>query len=161
MKREIVILFTLLFIIMISVIFRKNNIYGNYTFDDLIILSPLSSWTNDYYIEKNEETQYIIQKKYFKILFQDGQNFEIKNPLYKKEEMNEALINKFNTAVTNKISLKNYKEKYQITIYNINNENSIHTFRLFLLDDEIWLALYYNIDEDIIAEIVKLKPRFS
>ena len=133
---------------------NKENFYGTYVLDDIVYLSSLSSVSYDYI--KSHDTKFILNKNYFKVESSDN-TLEINNATYKKEKMSKDLVNRFNRAVFNSISLSKFDVKYQYTIYDSNDEPV--NFRIYLLDNTIWLSAYHNKAENEyeLMNIYKLK----
>lgn len=136
---------------------NENSIFGNYEFKDIIFLSPVSSSTVDYMKDKSMGTKYTIQKDIFKIISTENQ-YEILNPTYIKEKINNEIIQSFNFGVFNSVSIEEYKEKYRYTIYTKNNQKS--NYYIYSLDNELWIASYVDNTankKDLIMYIFKIK----
>jgi hypothetical protein len=136
---------------------NDNAILGEYEFDNIIYLSPLSSSTIDYMEESMKGTEYIISKDTFEIT-SSVNSYIILEPIYEKKEMKEEMIRAFSNAELETIALDAYKEKYQYSIYDKDN-NKIN-FYLYAMDGELWLASYVDNtanNAEIIMYIYKLK----
>ncbi len=137
---------------------NENSIFGNYEFKDVIFLSPLSSSTVDYMKDKMKGTKYTIQKDIFSISSKDNQ-YEILNPTYIKEKIDDNIIQDFNNAVfKDSISFNEYKEKHRYTIYSKNKQKA--KYYLYSLDNELWIASYVDNTankQDIIMYIFRIK----
>lgn len=70
----------------------EQNIFGEYTLEEVSYLSPLSSSTKDYVNSQMEETKYTIKDDLFKIESTDY-TVEFSSPKYVKEEIsNESSV---------------------------------------------------------------------
>lgn len=120
-----------------------NNITisGKYGFDKIIYLSSLSSSTKDYMEKGMEGTAYKISKESFEIVNSES-HYKISKPTYKREKMDDDLVQAFNDSVFGTVSISEYKEKYQYSIYN--NQNDKTNFYLYSMNDELWIASYVD-----------------
>jgi hypothetical protein len=130
-------------------------IYGEYHFHKMIYLSPLSSVSLELSKELRENTQYEISKDSFRVI-SDSDTYEIEDPTYETIKMNEEQVKVFHDSVLNSISLKDYKYKYQYDIYD--KEGNKSNYRIYLMDDELWLASYLltSSEEEYIFDICSL-----
>jgi len=136
-------------------------ISGKYEFDEVMYLSPLSSSSKDYINKKNQGTVYTINKDSFEIVSSEN-DYEISNLIYKRKKMDDDLVQSFNDSVWvsgwGTVSISEYKEKYQYSIYNEENEK-INLY-LYSMDGELWIASYTDNtanNSEIIMSIYKLK----
>ncbi len=113
-------------------------IYGTYTMDELIYHSSLNTSTYDQTAEQLKDTKFIIKEKEFKILSSEN-TFELSKPSYVTRKMNDELTEQFQAAALNMISITEYKYKYQYDVY---DDKERTEYRLYLMDDELWLAIY-------------------
>lgn len=133
-----------------------NTIFGEYEYEDVIYLIPLSSSTIDSFKDQTKDTKYTIQKDIFKI-DKLGKQYEISNPTYKKEMMDDEMFQGIDKTVLDTVSIKEYKEKFRYTIYSDDNNDK---FYLYSLDDELWIAPDVRktpTNEELIWSIIKLK----
>ncbi|HEX3077237.1 MAG TPA: hypothetical protein VHQ24_10280 [Lachnospiraceae bacterium] len=159
--RKKVILVSILIIAIIFILFyfmgkSKNNIYGTYVVDSVVFLSPLSSESKDFIEAKRKDTIFEISRDSFKYDSSDSK-VEIKSPTYIKERMDEDKIESFNESVFHVISLSDYKEKYQYTIY----DSDKAVYRIYSLDTETWIAAYSETPDGkyYIMNILKMKKK--
>ncbi len=158
MRRGCCLLFTLLILISgMTGCDSDNNlpIYGTYTMDELIYHSSLNTSTYEQTNKLLGETQFVIKEKEFRIKKTDS-TYEISKPSYVTRKMNDELMKQFQSAVSNMISVTDYKYKYQYEIY---NDQERTEYRLFLMDDELWLAIYTDTakGEELILDLMRLK----
>lgn len=131
---------------------ENKRIYGKYKYDKLLYVWVASSNTPKFLNEKNAATKYIIKKDEFKIITSKKEiEIEIKNPIYKKEEMKDDLVKMYEDSMFDLVSISQYKEKYRYTIY---NKHEMPIYYLYSLDDELWIAYISGND---IKYLVKLK----
>lgn len=122
----------------INITYHSNaSIYGTYTIRDIIYHSPLSSMSPDGLREQMIGKEIILNKNSFQ-----ADAFEIENPIYRKERIDQDIVRSFHAATLNKISIGNYLYKYQYTIMKSENESS--HYRIYFLDNKIWLASYHD-----------------
>jgi hypothetical protein len=114
----------------------NEKIFGKYTFDKIIYYSIANSQRP--IKEEMAKIKYIIRKDRFEIISPKGK-IKISDPIYKKEEMNDDLVQAFNNSVLGFVSISEYKEKYQYSIY---EKDGPTTYCLYSLDDELWIASY-------------------
>jgi hypothetical protein len=158
MKKNIFLL-ALIFLFPNSLLGCSNDmkISGKYKFDEIIYLSYLSSSTKDYINKNMEGTVYTINKDSFEIVSSEN-HYEISKPIYKRKKMDDDLIQVFNDSILGTLSISEYKEKYQYSIYN--KQNKKMNFYLYSMDDELWIASYTDNttnNAEIIMSIYKLK----
>jgi hypothetical protein len=134
----------------------KNNIYGTYVMDSAVYHSPLSSESSDYFEEKQKDTMIVIGIDNFTYESSDIK-IDIKNPRYKKERMDEDKTRDFDESVFHVISISDYKDKYQYTIY----DSDKAVYRIYSLDTETWIAAYSETPKGkyYIMNILKLKKK--
>ena len=124
--------------LIINITYHSNaSIYGTYTIKDIVYHSPLSSMSPDGLREQMIGTEIILNKNYYKT-----DALEIENPIYRKERIDQDIVKSFRTATLNTISIGKYLYKYQYTIMKSENEGS--HYRVYFLDNKIWLASYHD-----------------
>lgn len=130
-------------------------IYGTYTMDELIYHSSLNTSSYDQTAEQLGDTQFIIKEKEFKIITSES-TYEIAEPVYKTKKMEEELIEEFRAAALNMIAVTDYKYKYEYEIYDNKKKTD---YRVYLMDDELWLAVYTVTvaGEEMILDLLSLK----
>lgn len=130
-------------------------IYGEYTMDELIYHSSLNITSYEQRKEQLEETQFVIKEDQFQIITTED-TFELNAPTYVTKKMDEDLVEAFQTATSKLITLTDYKYKYQYDVYDNKSETD---YRLYLLDDELWLASYTTTTEgtEVILDLFRLK----
>ena len=156
-----IILLTIIVLTTFSYIGCSNNrdlgISGEFQFEKVVYLSPLSSSTIDYEEKQMEGTIYKINRDNFEIVSSVNQ-YKISDPIYEKIKMDNVLVQTFNYAVFNSVDISKYKEKYQYIIYT--SENQKANFYLYSMDDELWIAAYADNTAnktDIIMNIYKIQ----
>lgn len=135
----------------------KNELYGEYEFDELVFLSPLSSASADYLTELMEGTQYKFEKDSFQIITSDH-TYEVKDPIYTRIKMDEELVKAFEDSTFSMMSIDEYKDKYQYFISSEGNDKV--NYYLYSMDGELWIASYVDNTASglsILMNIVKLK----
>ncbi|HEX3023328.1 MAG TPA: hypothetical protein VHP81_13165 [Lachnospiraceae bacterium] len=158
-KRVFLVSILILVILLILVYFMgnsRNNINGTYVVDGVVYLSPLSSESKDYFEAKRKDTIFVISKDNFTYDSSDIK-VDIKNPTYRKERMDEEITKNFNESVFHTISLSDYKDKYQYTIY----DSDKAVYRIYSLDTETWIAAYSETPDGkyYIIDILKVKKK--
>jgi hypothetical protein len=130
-------------------------IYGTYTMDELIYHSSLNTATYDQTAEKLGDTQFVIKEKEFRVKSTES-TYELTKPIYVTRKMNDELTEQFQSAVSNMLSLTDYKYKYQYEVY---DDKERTEYRLYLMDDELWLAIYTTTTEgdELILDLLRLK----
>lgn len=113
----------------------KQDFYGVYNFDKVSYLPPESSSTIDFVNKYFKDFKYTIEPDLFIIEFPDH-TLEIKSPNYVEEAIP---INEIDTV---RSSIGNNEIMMQYTIYN--NDGNKTSWRLFVLSDCVWIALYQD-----------------
>lgn len=134
---------------------NSKTIYGKYTFNKVIYISPLSSTSIDYINKQMSGTEFIIEKDKFEIVSSENP-YKIMQPNYIKEKMDDNLAKIFNNSVLNTVSISSYKDKYQYSIFTKNNEKI--KYYIYSMNEELWLSSYNTANnKDTIMYIFKLK----
>ncbi len=130
-------------------------IYGTYTMDELIYHSLLGASTYDQTVKLLGDARFIIKEKEFKIITAES-TYEITKPVYETRKMKEELVNQFQAAVSNVIALAGYKYMYQYEVFDGKKRTD---YRLYLMDDELWLAMNTTTSEgeEILLDLLRLK----
>ena len=131
---------------------------GSLEFDQLLYLSPLSSMTFGYAENMMKGTKYTISDDLFQIDYPNQDTFMIRQPVYIKETMTDEMIRAFENSTMETVSISEYTEKYRYTIYTSDNQKT--NYRLYALDDELWLSSYADNTADkseIVMDLWKLK----
>lgn len=130
-------------------IVKGKELYGAYAFEKQIYMNPLSSFL--YYGVKE---YYTFGKDSFTLInANDKQELGVS---YEKAEVNEEEFNSsfiLNMVITD---ISPYKTRYQYTLTN-NDSNSF--YRIYIMDDEVWLAKMHKdmkLEKDYIWSIVKI-----
>ena len=150
-KRIIILISLFLISCIITIYLKKNNFYGVYKVKNIVFSSSLISVSKDYYEEQIKNTKYIFKKDLFKIESVKG-TFEIEKPLYKRSKVDQKIITQLNDIPN---STSKYKDKYIYSLYDSNNNRL--NYKFILLDNEILLISYYDINKNIIMNILELK----
>ncbi len=130
-------------------------IYGTYTMDELIYHSSLNPSTYDQTAKQLEDAQFIIKEKEFQVKTTE-RIYEITKPVYVTKKMNDELLTQFQFSVSNMIAVSDYKYKYQYEVYDDKDRTE---YRLYLMDDELWLAVFTTTTEgeELVLELLRLK----
>jgi hypothetical protein len=131
---------------------------GSFEFDQLLYLSPLSSSTFDYAESQMNGTKFKISDDLFEIDYPNWDDFRIRRPVYAREAMTDDMIRTFENSMKGKVSISEYTRKYRYTIY-MNGDHKTN-YRLYALDDELWLSSYADNTADkseIVMNLWKLK----
>ncbi len=118
----------------------ENNINGYYQYEKTIYRNPLSS----YLMVKENAPDYVITDDCFNILYNDGTEEQI-STVFKKSKLNK---NDFEDSIQPYIEIldtSGFKQCYQYIIDDV--------YRLYVMNDEVWLALCAN---DTMWSIYKL-----
>lgn len=138
MKKILLLSVLSLFIMMVGCSSEgKDNIYGEYNFEEVSYLSPLSSSLVDSLKERMKDSKYIIQEDLFKVQTSEF-TIEVISPKYVKEEINPDSLALFDTNFFRK---NNIKAQYSIYDQDGNITNSI----LFVSPNDLWIATNTNI----------------
>lgn len=129
-----------------------NNLYGNYVFDEVTCLSPLSSSTKDYTTEIMSGTKYIINEDVFKV---EGSDYivEIVSPSYvEDDDLYESPL---------LFGLDDFFKKTENRYVVVDSDDNETDWRIYTSSDSIWISSRVNNAPNgplIIFEIYKLKP---
>lgn len=150
-KTGIIIICMAMLIFCVSGCGGLKSFYGTYKFDGLTYMSPLSSFSADYYAGLMEGSEYVIEAELFKI---DSKkiSFEVVSPRYVKEGLPEDASEWGDPKV-----LIGEEIKAQYTILD-KDKNKTH-WRLYLSSEGVWLASYVDNTEGgagLITYIYKL-----
>ena len=127
-----------LFIIMVGCSSdEKNNIYGEYVFEEVSYLSPISSMSKDGLIENMKDSKYSIQEDLFEVQ-SSGLNIEVVSPKYVKEEIDDDSFAIFDV---NFFKMNNIKSQYSIYDKDGNKTNSM----LFASPNDLWISTNTNV----------------
>jgi len=129
----------------------KNDIYGEYTFEEVSYLSPISSMLKDTLKENMKDGKYIIQKDLYKVQSSEL-NIEIVSPKYVKEEIDMDSLIIFETDF---FRMNNIKSRYYIYDKDGNKTNSV----LFVSPNDLWISTRTNLTPDgqlIVFNMIKL-----
>jgi hypothetical protein len=127
----------------------KPDFFGNYTFEKVSYLSPLSSSTVDYVNEQMAGTKYTVKADLFKVESNNiYSTLEINSPKYVREKVpvNTSKLSDIHSFIS-----KDVQRQYTI--------DGTHK-RLYISSDSIWIASYVDNTADgseIIMDIYKLK----
>lgn len=136
---------------------NNAEISGVYEFEGAVYLSSLSSSSIENIEKHMEGTVYTINKDSFEIVSSEYL-YKISDPSYERIEMDNDIVETFNDAVFDAVSISEYKEKYQYIIHT--KENGQVKFYLYSMDDELWIASYMGNTANntvLIMDIYKLK----
>lgn len=114
----------------------EEIIFGEYTFEEVSYLSPLSSSTKDYVNSQMEESKYTIKEDLFKIE-STSYTVEFSSPEYVKEE-----IPKESSELSDVYSFIDSDVDYQYTIYDKDGNKT--KWRLYVSSDCLWIGTYNN-----------------
>lgn len=141
MKKKVFI--TIILSLIIFLIGCSNNgnkkVFGEYTPKEILYVSASSSVSRITREKHLANAKYIIEKDKFEIN-SPGEEYKISNPIYEIKEMNDELIEAFNHAVLDTISIAGYKDRKQYIIKK--EENWATPYYLYSLDKELWIASY-------------------
>lgn len=157
MKKNIIIAIMLSLMLFLIGCSNSGNkkVFGEYIPKEILYVSASSS-VSRITLEKNlTNAKYIIEKDKFEVN-SPGTEYKISNPIYEIKEMNDELIDAFNDAVLNTISIAKYKNRNQYII--MKEDNMATPYYLYSLDKELWIASYGIIkDKYYIKYLYKLK----
>lgn len=115
----------------------NDNIYGDYVFEKQVYMNPLSSFiADDGYKEYYTFTGNML------IITENNDNHKRIAVDYEQSEMDEQEFK--NSFILNSIGvpdIASYKERHQYTLTDASDSD---VYRIYQLDDEIWLARMYN-----------------
>lgn len=129
-----------------------KDLYGNYLFDEVTYLSPLSSSTKDYTTEIMSDTKYIINEDVFKV---EGSDYivEIVSPGYvEDDDLYESPL---------LFGLDDFFKKTENRYVVVDSDDNETDWRIYTSSDSIWISSRVNNAPNgslIIFEIYKLKP---
>lgn len=152
--------FTALAVLLLTFLFgcaKPQQIYGTYTFDKLVFVSPLVSLTPEIIEAEMSDVRFTFQKNLFEIDSPD-KNFRIQDPVYKVEKMDGALTESFEKAAFGMLPIENMRDKIRYTVFDGNKEET--GFYVFLMDTEVWLASYTDNtadDSDVFLYVYQIK----
>lgn len=138
MKKKVIVSVALLFVI-ILIIFAihssqsnkndKSLKYGQYRFDEIVYLSPLSSYTEEYLVEIFKNVEILVTESVFEISKNDSAigHVLIKNPTYEKKIADEYRRVIKNTVASYSIIDEYNSEQNQIIILTDNDNELIIT----------------------------------
>ncbi len=110
-----------------------SELYGKYLFEKQIYKNPLSS----FYVVDGYKEYYTFTENAFTVTGEGGnqQKFEV---TYEKTTLDEnEFRNSFAAEVFGIPDISFYKDRYQ---YILRNAYGFAVYRIYMLDDEIWLA---------------------
>ncbi len=129
-----------------------KDLYGNYVFDEVTYLSPLSSSTKDYVKETMSGTKYIINEDLFKV---EGSDYtiEILSPQYIEDDYpyESPLL----------FGLDDFFKKTENRYVLVDSDDNETDWRIYTSSDSIWISSRVNNAPNgslIIFEIYKLNP---
>lgn len=115
----------------------KDNIYGEYIFEEVSYLSPLSSSTKDSLNERMKDSTYLIHEDLYKVQTSEL-TIEVNSPKYVKEKIDMESLTLFNTDFFKK---NNIKSQYSIYDQDGNKTNSI----LYVSSNDMWISTNTNV----------------
>lgn len=130
---------------------EKNNIYGEYVFEEVSYVAPLSSMSKDGIKDSMKGSKYSIQEDLFTVQSSELQ-IEVVSPKYVKEEIDMDSLTIFETDF---FKMNNIKLQYSIYDKDGNQTRSL----LFASPDDLWIATNTNVTPDgqlIIFSIIRL-----
>lgn len=138
--RKIFLLITLILLLIGCSKNDNQDFYGEYIFEKVSYISPLSSSTADFIEEKMEGTKFIIEENLFKIDLVDN-TVEISSPIYVKEEISNHsnILSDVRSIIGNEIECQ----------YIIHTGDSDKThWRVFSASNCLWIASYVDTTAD-------------
>lgn len=129
-----------------------KDLYGNYVFDEVTYLSPLSSSTKDYVKETMSGTKYIINEDLFKVESSDY-TIEILSPQYIEDD------DPYESPLL--FGLDDFFKKTENRYVVVDSDDNETDWRIFTSSDSIWISSRVNNAPNgslIVFEIYKLKP---
>lgn len=153
MKRSFILITGLVLLIFLYSCSKNylDDFYGNYTFEKVIYLAPLSSCRPDYINKTAAGTKYTIKEDLFKIELKNH-TVEIKSPNYMKEDVKKD-DSPFSVDIH---AMLGDDVKYQYDIYTKDGKS---IWRLYVSPDNLWVSSYTDNTADgseIIFDIYKL-----
>jgi len=130
---------------------QKNNIYGEYIFEEVSYLSLLSSSSKDGIKEMMKDSTYNIQEDLYKVQSSEL-NIEVVSPKYVKEEIDPDSFALFDSDY---FRLSNIKSQYSIYDQDGNKTSSI----LFVSSNDMWITTNAHVAPNgqlVIFSIIKL-----
>jgi hypothetical protein len=115
----------------------KDNIYGEYIFEEVSYLSPISSSLKESLNERMKNSTYLIQEDLYKVQSSEV-NIEVISPKYVKEKIDADSLALFDT---NFFRMNNIQSQYSIYDQKDNRTNSM----LFVSPNDIWIAINTNV----------------
>lgn len=110
----------------------KDNIYGEYIFEEVSYLSPISSSLKESLNERMKNSTYTIQEDLYKVQSSEV-NIEVISPKYVQEKIDADSLALFDT---NFFRMNNIQSQYSIYDQDGNRTNSM----LFVSPNDIWIA---------------------
>jgi len=152
MKRILILMTSLILLVLAGCSSKsEQGIFGEYTFEEVSFLSPLSSSTKDSINNQMKGSKYIINEDLFKIE-SEGYTVEYSSPKYVKEKISDesTMLSDIKTFIGNDVD-------YQYTIYDKYENKTM--WRLYVSSNDIWIGKYNDHTKngsEIIMYIYKL-----
>lgn len=129
----------------------EQSIFGEYEFEEVSYLWPLSSSTKNSINRQMEGSKYIINEDLFKIE-SEGYTVEYSSPKYVKEKISDesTMLSDVKTFIGNDV-------EYQYTIYDEYENKTM--WRLYVSSNDIWIGRYNDRTKngsEVIVYIYKL-----
>ena len=122
----------------------SDNINGLYQYEETIYINPLSS----YLVTKDNADEYVITDDSITIVHKDNTRERIVT-IFEKRVVDQEMFNTLFQAKTSMPDISGFNERYQ---YSINEQ-----YRIYVMDDEIWIAQCPNDMMWAIFKLVKIE----